>query len=104
MLELFFIRLFLAYFGLRTPYVYILGVLFLMVNDMVKRGRDLPLAPFKRIIKKSGGARVSADAADALRDEVEDVARDIASRASRLSSHAGRKTVTAQDVKLAVKA
>jgi histone H3/H4 len=75
-----------------------------MVKNMAKRGRDLPLAPFKKIIQKSGGARVSASAAAALRDEVEDVARDIAARASRLSNHAGRKTVTAQDIKLAVKA
>ena len=74
-----------------------------MVKDMAKRGKDLPLAPFKKIIQKSGGGRVSAGAAAALRDQVEDVARDIAARASRLSTHAGRKTVTAQDIKLAVK-
>ncbi len=70
---------------------------------MAKRETDLPLAPFKKIIQKSGGVRVSADAADALREAVEEFAKDIAARASRLSAHAGRKTVTSKDIKLAVK-
>ena len=62
------------------------------------------MAPFKKIIQKVGGQRVSADAAAALRDVLNDVAKDIAAKASKLSTHAGRKTVTAQDIKLAYKA
>lgn len=65
---------------------------------------ELPIAPFKRIVQKVGGSRVSADAADALREAVEDVAMDIAQKASRLAEHAGRKTVTEQDIRLAAKA
>ena len=65
---------------------------------------DLPIAPFKRIVKNVGGGRVSAEAAEELREAVEDVSLDIAGRAARLAEHAGRKTVTADDIKLAAKA
>lgn len=71
---------------------------------MAKRVADLPLAPFKKIIQKSGGGRVSASAADALREAATDYAREVAAKAARLSSHAGRRTVTSEDIKLAVKA
>jgi histone H3/H4 len=65
---------------------------------------ELPIAPFKRIVKNVGGNRVSEDAAKELRDAIETVSLDIAARAARLAEHAGRKTVTAQDVRLAAKA
>ena len=64
---------------------------------------DLPIAPFKRIVKNVGGGRVSEDAAKELRDEIESVSCDIATRAAQLAEHAGRKTVTAEDVRLAAK-
>jgi histone H3/H4 len=71
---------------------------------MAKRKTELPAAAFKKIIKKAGGQRVSISAANALCEIASDTALDIASRAVKLSTHAGRKTVTAQDIKLAVKA
>ena len=64
---------------------------------------NLPIAPFKRIVKNAGGNRVSQDAAKELRDAIENVSSDIATRASRLAEHAGRKTVTAEDIRLAAK-
>ena len=64
---------------------------------------ELPTAPFKRIVKNVGGGRVSSVAAEELRDAIEDISLEIASRATRLAEHAGRKTVTADDIKLAVK-
>jgi histone H3/H4 len=70
---------------------------------MVKRKTELPAAAFKKIIKKAGGQRVSISAANALCEVACDTATDIATRAVRLSNHAGRKTVTAEDVRLAVK-
>ncbi|MBR9689282.1 MAG: histone family protein [Candidatus Altiarchaeota archaeon] len=64
-------------------------------------GMELPLAPMKRLVKGAGAARVSEDAADALREVLEDFASEVASKAVQLARHAGRKTVTKEDIKLA---
>jgi histone H3/H4 len=56
-----------------------------------------------RILKKSGAERVSDESADELRRITEEIAMEIAKSAVEMSSHAGRKTVKAEDVKLASK-
>ncbi len=60
---------------------------------------ELPLAPVKRIVKQSGAARVSEDAVEELRDELEAHAEDRARQAKGYAEHAGRKTVQAADVR-----
>ncbi len=62
---------------------------------------ELPLAPLKRILKKAGAERVSDDAVEALRDEIEDRAHDLAEKARDYAHHADRKTVQREDVKAA---
>ncbi|MHA1832498.1 MAG: histone family protein [Candidatus Baldrarchaeia archaeon] len=62
-----------------------------------------PLTPIERLIKKGGAERVSASATRTLREILEDMALNIANIARDLAEHAGRKTVTAEDIKLAYK-
>ncbi|MGV8168981.1 MAG: histone family protein [Candidatus Nanoarchaeia archaeon] len=64
--------------------------------------KDIPLAAMERLLKKAGAERVSEDAKDALRDALEEYALRIGQDAAKYSGHAGRKTVKAEDIKLAV--
>ncbi|MBW2965758.1 NFYB/HAP3 family transcription factor subunit [Candidatus Woesearchaeota archaeon] len=63
----------------------------------------LPLAAMEKILKSAGAERVSDKAKAALKDELENIAEEIASQAVKLSIHAGRKTVKSGDIKLAAK-
>nr|ABZ08971.1 putative Histone-like transcription factor (CBF/NF-Y) and archaeal histone [uncultured marine crenarchaeote HF4000_APKG6B14] len=64
---------------------------------------ELGLSAMYRILKKSGAQRVSDESAVELRRVIEEIAEAIAKNAVEMSSHAGRKTVKAEDVKLASK-
>ncbi|MCJ7450820.1 MAG: histone family protein [Candidatus Nanohaloarchaeota archaeon QJJ-9] len=62
---------------------------------------ELPRAPLERIMRNAGAERVSGDAVEALRSEVEDVAKELANEAVQASKHADRKTIKRDDVHLA---
>lgn len=67
------------------------------------KSSELGLSAMYRILKKAGAQRVSDESADELRRTVEELADNIAKSAVEMTLHAGRKTVKAEDVKLASK-
>lgn len=64
---------------------------------------EIPKAPIARIIKDCGAERVSEDAKEELATYLETIARDVAKRANDVAKVAKRKTVKADDIKLATK-
>jgi DNA-binding protein len=63
----------------------------------------IPRAPVARIMASGGPKRISEKAVEAFARILERKCLDIAKRASQLAKHAGRKTITIEDIRLALK-
>jgi len=70
---------------------------------IIMKSSELGLSSMYRILKKAGAERVSNESAEELRRVIEEIALEIAKNSVEMSKHAGRKTVKAEDVKLASK-
>ena len=64
---------------------------------------DLPIAAVVRIAKANGAERVGSDAADLLVRKTEAYIGKLTKEAEKLASHAGRKTLKAEDIEMAAK-
>jgi histone H3/H4 len=56
-----------------------------------------------KIMREVGALRVSDDAKEALAEVLEQKAKEISLEAKKLAEHAGRKTITEKDIRLALK-
>lgn len=62
----------------------------------------MPKAPVERLIREGGAERVADDASAELGKELERIGIELSEAANKFAKHAGRKTVVAEDVKLAI--
>ncbi|MEA1985687.1 MAG: histone family protein [Euryarchaeota archaeon] len=62
----------------------------------------IPFAPVERVIREAGAKRVSESAGIALAEILEQYGLKIAKEAIKLANHAGRKTIRAEDIELAL--
>ena len=69
---------------------------------MTKRKRNiLPLAAMEKLLKQFGAGRISDSAKSALASFLIQDADTICRKSIEIAKHAGRKTVTDKDIKLA---
>ena len=67
------------------------------------RGKEFGLSTMQRVLRNSGGERVADDAAEELSKTLEDLGYRISKMAIGFAPHAGRDTIRAEDIKLAIK-
>jgi len=58
----------------------------------------VPLAAIERVARKAGVDRISADALKELQSTLEEIGLELARDAAEAARHAGRKTITKEDV------
>lgn len=61
----------------------------------------LALAGMEKLLKKAGAERVADNAKEALREVLEEYAEKIGEKSIKFARHSGRKTIKAEDIKLA---
>lgn len=64
---------------------------------------ELPIAPVTIILKNAGAQRISDDAKIALTNVIEENAEVISKKAVKIAKHAGRKTIKAENIEMAIK-
>jgi len=64
---------------------------------------EISYAPMRRLMKEAGAERVGEDAAQELGRALERIGIIVSKEALDFALHAGRKTVKAEDVRIAVK-
>ena len=71
---------------------------------MVKNPKRLiPLAAMEKILKNAGADRVSDKAKQVLKEVLEEYAKQLATKSITYAEHAKRRTINAEDIKLASK-
>ncbi len=61
----------------------------------------LPLLALENLMKEKGAIRVSEDAKEELKKILEEYLLDLSSKASKIASHSGRKTINSGDLLIA---
>ena len=61
------------------------------------------LSGMEKLLKKAGALRVSDKAKEAFRDVLEEIGEEIGKKSIKFSEHSKRKTIKAEDIKLAHK-
>ncbi len=65
------------------------------------RKASLPAAAVERVLRKGGVSRASGDAVEEMASVLDEIGDEISRKAWELAAFAGRKTVKAEDVRLA---
>ena len=64
---------------------------------------SLSLAGMEKLLRGAGALRVSDKAKEAFREVLEDIGEDLSKKAIKFAEHSKRKTIKAEDIKLAHK-
>jgi len=64
---------------------------------------EIPASAIYRIFKRAGAERVGEDAINEMEKFLEEYGLKVANQSVLLASHAGRKTVKSEDIKLSIK-
>ena len=73
------------------------------ITEQETKKHALPLSAVSRIAKSNGVERIGRDAIEALAARTEEYTARIAKKATEMAAHAGRKTLKAEDIDIAVK-